>query len=216
MLKLLDLQPLTAYSYRFIVWQLSVRPGCHSCSPFGRSMVILRATMCRRAARRGQGGRLTTLNFRPGAVTTLYFFHVLIFLSSNISRKQTRQYRKPTKEATSGNGYIHAKEREREREEQTIVAKNQLVKFQAVIGAHCKKFTGSVDGDPETWFSKDCCQNAFASGSLPWAPLEGGLTAPPHPSWKRLGHTPGLTTLFKNRSRATDYVVSLNEVCLNR
>ena len=34
----------------------------------------------RRAARRGQGGRLTTLNFRTGAVTTLNFFHVLIFL----------------------------------------------------------------------------------------------------------------------------------------
>ena len=33
----------------------------------------------RRAARRGQGGRLTTLNFRTGAVTTLDFFHVLIF-----------------------------------------------------------------------------------------------------------------------------------------
>ena len=34
----------------------------------------------RRAARRGQGGRLTTLNFRTGAVTTLNFFHVLIFV----------------------------------------------------------------------------------------------------------------------------------------
>ena len=33
----------------------------------------------RRAARRGQGGRLTILNFRTGAVTTLNFFHVLIF-----------------------------------------------------------------------------------------------------------------------------------------
>ena len=58
--------------------------------------------LTRRAARRGQGGRLTTLNFRPGAVTTLNLGHVSIFLSSNISRKQTRQYRKSTKEATSG------------------------------------------------------------------------------------------------------------------
>ena len=33
----------------------------------------------RRAARRGQGGRLTTLNFRPGAVTTLNLGHVSIF-----------------------------------------------------------------------------------------------------------------------------------------
>ena len=56
----------------------------------------------RRAARRGQGGRLTTLNFRPGAVTTLNLGHVSNFLASNISRKQTRQYRKSTKEATSG------------------------------------------------------------------------------------------------------------------
>ena len=63
----------------------------------------MRRTGCRRAARRGQGGRLTTLNFRPGAVTTLNLGHVSIFfLSSNISRKQTRQYRKSTKEATSG------------------------------------------------------------------------------------------------------------------
>ena len=34
----------------------------------------------RRAARRGQGGRLTTLNFRPGAVTTLKLGHVSIFI----------------------------------------------------------------------------------------------------------------------------------------
>ena len=33
----------------------------------------------RRAARRGQGGRLTTLNSRPGAVTTLNLGHVSIF-----------------------------------------------------------------------------------------------------------------------------------------
>ena len=56
----------------------------------------------RRAARRGQGGRLTTLNFRQGAVTTLNLGHVSNFLSGNISRTQTRQYRKSTKEATSG------------------------------------------------------------------------------------------------------------------
>ena len=56
----------------------------------------------RRAARRGQGGRLTTLNVRPWAVTTLTLGHVSNFLSSNISSKQTRQYRKSTKEATSG------------------------------------------------------------------------------------------------------------------
>ena len=31
-----------------------------------------------------QGGRLTTLNFRPGAVTSLNFFHVLIFFSTRM------------------------------------------------------------------------------------------------------------------------------------
>ena len=33
----------------------------------------------RQGGGRGQGGRLTTLNFRTGAVTTLNLFHVLIF-----------------------------------------------------------------------------------------------------------------------------------------
>ena len=93
----------------------------------------------RRAARRGQGGRLTTLNFRPGAVTTLNLGHVSIFLSSNISRKQTRQYRKSTKEATSG------KRCERKEETNNCSKKTQLVGLimQAVIDAHCKHFTGS-------------------------------------------------------------------------
>ena len=77
-------------------------------------MVICRV---RHAARRGQGGRLTTLNFRPGAVTTLNLGHVLIFLSSNISRKQTRKYRTSTKGATSGKRYA------KEREKKIIVAK---------------------------------------------------------------------------------------------
>ena len=85
----------------------------------------------RRAARRGQGGPLTTLNFRPGAVTTLNLGHVLIFLSSNISRKQTRQYsvyRKSTKEAMSGKRYA------KEGEKQTIVpTKNQMVKQRSAL-----------------------------------------------------------------------------------
>ena len=75
---------------------------------------------------------MTTLNFRPVAVTTLKFFHVFIFLSSDISRKQTRQCRKSTKEARSGNGYANG------REKQTIVAKKQLVIMQAVTRAYCK------------------------------------------------------------------------------
>ena len=71
-----------------------------------------------RAARRGQGGRLTTLNFRPRAMTSLNLGHVLISLSSKISRKQTMQYRKSTKEATSGKRY--AKEREPNNEDEFI------------------------------------------------------------------------------------------------
>ena len=61
------------------------------------------------------------------------------FLSSNISRKQTRQYRKSTKEATSG------KRCERKGETNNCSKTNQLVGLimQAVIGAHCKNFTAS-------------------------------------------------------------------------
>ena len=44
-------------------------------------------------------------------------------------------------------------------------------------------------------FSKDCCQNPLASGALPRTP-----------SWKRLV----LTTLLKNRSRATGQTTDLN------
>ena len=42
-------------------------------------------------------------------------------------------------------------------------------------------------------------------------PRRGAYSPPPHthPSWKRLGHTPRLTTLLKNRSRATDSVDNL-------
>ena len=96
--------------------------------------------MARRAARRGQGGRLTTLNFRPGAVTTLNLGHVSNFLSSNISRKETRQYRKSTKEATSG------KRCERKGETNNCSKKAVCIWgliMQAVISAHCKHFTGS-------------------------------------------------------------------------
>ena len=94
--------------------------------------------MChRRAARRGRGGRLTTLNVRPWAVTTLNLGHVSNFLSSNISRKQTRQYRKSTKEATSG------KRCERKGETNNCSKKTAGLIMQAVIGAHCNNFTGS-------------------------------------------------------------------------
>ena len=68
------------YNYEDTLWQL----------------LLHQLALARLATRRGQGGRLTTLNFRTGAVTTLNFFHAWIFLWSNISRKQTRQYRKST------------------------------------------------------------------------------------------------------------------------
>ena len=50
------------------------RPSLSQCAWQATHIII-----CRRSARRGQGGRLTTLNFRPGAVTTLNWGNVLIF-----------------------------------------------------------------------------------------------------------------------------------------
>ena len=88
----------------------------------------------RHVARRGHGGQPTTLNIRPGAVTTLNFFHVLFFDQVIFPVNKRGSTRKSTKETTSGNGYA------KEREKQTIVAKKQLVIMQAVIGAHCKNF----------------------------------------------------------------------------
>ena len=61
--------------------------------------------MARRAARRGQGGRLTTLNFSPGAVTTLNLGHVSIFYQVIFPVHKIWQYRKSTKEATPGKRY---------------------------------------------------------------------------------------------------------------
>ena len=93
----------------------------------------------RRAARRGQGGRLTTLNFWPGAVTTLNFGHVSIFYQVIFPvglHKQRSIESQPRKQRLENDA--------KEREKQTIVAKNQLVGLimQAVIGAHCKNSTG--------------------------------------------------------------------------
>ena len=92
----------------------------------------------RRAARRGQGGRLTTLNFRPGAVTTLNLGHVSIFYQVIFPVHKQGSIESPPRKQRLENDA-------KEREKQTIVAKNQLVGLimQAVIGAHCNNFTGS-------------------------------------------------------------------------
>ena len=121
------------------VSQLGGVPRGPACKGLYAQCCAQKRTSRRRAARRGQGGRLTTLNFRTGAVTTLNFLHVLIFfyqVGPNISRRQTRTYRKSTKEETSGNGYV------KEREKHTIVSKKQLVIMSAVNGALCKNCTG--------------------------------------------------------------------------
>ena len=114
------------------------RTAQHSFSLIDRQLAFHGHLESRRVARWGQGGRLTTLNFRPGAVTTLNLGHVSMFLSSNISHKQTRQYRKSTKEATSG-------KRCKRKGETNNCSKKQLVGLimQAAISAHCKNFTGS-------------------------------------------------------------------------
>ena len=73
-----------------------------------------------------KGGRLTTLKFRPGALTTLNLGHVSIFYLD----KQGSIESPPRKQRLENDA--------KEREKQTIVAKNQLVGLvmQAVIGAH--------------------------------------------------------------------------------
>ena len=82
----------------------------------------------RRAARRGQGGRLTTLNLGHVSI-----FYQVIFPV----HKQGSIESPPRKQRLENDA--------KEREKQTIVAKNQLVGLimQAVIGAHCNNFTGN-------------------------------------------------------------------------
>ena len=91
----------------------------------------------RRAARRCQGGRLTTLNFRPGAVTTLNLGHVSIFYQVIFPVNKQGSIESPPRKQRLKNDA-------KEREKQTIVAKKQLVGviMQEVISAHCKNFTG--------------------------------------------------------------------------
>ena len=122
----------------------------------------------RRAARRGQGGQLTTLNF----------FHVLIFLWSNISRKQTRQYRKSTTTTSIIPVRYGAVNKWRH---ESIMDINQIYHS---FGQHCHCL--SCRRPRDLIFTR--------------TPL-GPYSAPPPqtPSWKRLV----LTTLLKNRSRAT-------------
>ena len=64
-----------------------------------------------------------------------------------------------------------------------------------------------VDGDPETWFSVNfqtiVAQMRLPPGLCHGPRCMGGLQCPHTPSLKRLGHTTRLTTLLKNRSRAT-------------
>ena len=70
----------------------------------------------RRAARRGQGGRLTTLNFRPGAVTTLNLGHVSIFYHVIFPVHKQGSIESPPRKQRLENDA-------KEREKQTIVAK---------------------------------------------------------------------------------------------
>ena len=80
----------------------------------------LEAHTHRRAARRGQGGRLPTLNFRPGAVTTLNLGHVSIFYQVIFPVNKQGSIESPPRKQRLENDA-------KEREKQTIVAKkNQL------------------------------------------------------------------------------------------
>ena len=144
----------------------------------------------RRAARRRQGGRLTTLNFRTGAVTTLNFFHVLIFLWSNISRKQTRQYRKSTTTTTSRAYHGYQQVLSQLRSALPILPSTQRPDFQLI-------------------FKRLMSKSACLRGSAP--DPAGALQRPQTPSWKRLV----LTTLLKKNSRATGHLVHICEKCFS-
>ena len=78
------------------------------------------------------------MKFRPGAVTTLNLGYVSIFYQVIFPVHKQGSIESPPRKQRLENDA-------KEREKQTIVAKNQLVGLimQAVIGAHCKHFTGS-------------------------------------------------------------------------
>ena len=78
-------------------------------------------TLGRRAARRGQGGRLTTLNFRPGAVTTLNLGHVSIFYKVIFPVHKQGSIESPPRKQRLENDA-------KEREKQTIVAQKPVSK----------------------------------------------------------------------------------------
>ena len=135
---------------------------------------------CRRAARRGQGGRLTTLNFLTGAATTLDFFHVLIFLWSNISRKQTRQYRKST--TTTSRVYNTSEIWRRKPVTSRVYHGYQQVWSQ--LRSALPILPSTQRPDFKFIFKRLLSKSACLRGSAP--DPAGGLQRPQTPSWKRL------------------------------
>ena len=101
--------------------RLQIDIGSKSCRrdlPFC-SCRSLHMLSLRRAARRGQGGRLTTLNFRPGAVTTLNLGHVSIFYQVIFPVNKQGSIESPPRKQRLENDA-------KEREKQTIVAKKTV------------------------------------------------------------------------------------------
>ena len=122
----------------------------------------------------------------PPWISSMFWY----FLWSNISRKQTRPYRKSTKEATSG--------KDTSRSALPILPSTPYLPANVAYRIGIR----SVDGDPETWFSvyfqKIVVKIRLPPGLCP-GPRWGAYSAPQTHSWKRLV----LTTMLKNRSRAT-------------
>ena len=126
--------------YRYVMYHVFAPQASHTVEHghgMNRVYCSLQERVYSKKARRGQGGRLTTLNFRPGAVTTLNFFHVLIFYQVIFPVNKQGSIESPLRKQ-----HPETDTRKRERETNTC-SKKQLVIMQTVIGTHCKNFTGS-------------------------------------------------------------------------
>ena len=115
-----------------------VREGdCVSSPPW----LIVSSWQCQQVTVRNMWPYNQALNFRPGAVTTLNLGHVSIFYQVifPVQKQGSRPIESPPRKQRLENDA-------KEREKQTIVAKKPVsigLIMQAVIGAHCKNFTGS-------------------------------------------------------------------------
>ena len=123
----------------------------------------------------------------PPWISSMFWF----FLWSNISRKQTMQYRKST--TTTSIIPVRYGAVNKWRHESIM----DINKIYHSFGQHCLSFLSQRPDFPLI-FKRLLSKSACLRGSAP--DPAGDLLCPKTPSWKRLV----LTTLLKNRSRATE------------